>query len=366
MKVVVKKSSLATFKANALAASIAMSALVLTGCGEEPVEQTIAPAIKPALTEIVATQSGDELSFNGVIRAAERADLAFRVGGRLTEILVKEGDQVKQGQILALLDARDAKTALESAQLELKNTTLEYKRAKTVFEKSQAISKADLDAITTRYDLAKNRVEDAKRQLEYTELKAPFDGVIGRKLVDNHVQIQANAPVIVLHDLSDLEVVINIPHKVMLSGVNSRDASAELSAIPGQHFPLELRTFATEADPVSQTYPVVLGFSDLKGFRVLPGMAVKVIPENSENGALENVTVPLTAVVPDNQGKQFVWVVSNDNKAEKRYVEVGALLKNRIVVKNNLKIGERIIIAGVSSVKEGMEVRPYTDARVGA
>ncbi|PKF49572.1 efflux RND transporter periplasmic adaptor subunit [Enterovibrio nigricans] len=363
---VVKKSPLAAFKANALAASIAMSALILTGCSEEPVQQTVAPVIKPALTEVVSTQSGDELSFNGVVRAAERADLAFRVGGRLTNIMVKEGDQVKKGQVLALLDARDAKTALESAQLELKNTTLEYNRAKAVFEKSQAISKADLDAITTRFDLAKNRVEDAKRQLEYTELKAPFDGVIGRKLVDNHVQIQANAPIIVLHDLSDLEVVINIPHKVMLSGVNSRDASAELSAIPGQHFPLELRTFATEADPVSQTYPIVLGFADLKGFRVLPGMAVKVIPANSESDALENITVPLTAVVPDNQGKQFVWVVGEDNTAQKRYIDVGALLKNRIVVKDNLNVGERVIIAGVSSVKEGIEVRPYTDARVGA
>ncbi|WP_198158401.1 efflux RND transporter periplasmic adaptor subunit [Enterovibrio coralii] len=363
---VVKKSPLASFKANALAASIAMSALALTGCGEEPVQLTVAPVIKPALTEIVSTQSGDELSFNGVVRAAERADLAFRVGGRLTEILVKEGDQVKEGQVLALLDARDAKTALESAELELKNTTLEYQRAKAIFEKSQAISKSDLDALTTRFDLAKNRVEDAKRQLEYTELKAPFDGIIGRKLVDNHVQIQANAPVIVLHDLSDLEVVINIPHKVMLSGVSSSEATAVLSTIPGQHFPLELRTFATEAEPVSQTYPIVLGFSDLKGFRVLPGMAVKVVPANGSNHSLENITLPLTAVVPDNQGKQFVWVVGDDNTAQKRYVEVGALLKNRIVIEDNLKIGERVIIAGVSSVKEGMTVRPYTDARVGA
>ncbi len=152
------------------------------------------------------------------------------------------------------------------------------------FEKSRAISKSDLDAITTRYNLARNRVDETKRQFEYTELRAPFDGIIGRKLVDNHIQIQANSPVLVLHDLSDLEVVINLPHKVMLSGLHQTAANAELSAIPGQLFPLALRTYATEADPISQTYPVVMGFEELKGFRVLPGMAVKV---SAVNGSVQ-------------------------------------------------------------------------------
>ena len=94
-----KKSALATFKANTLAASIAVSALLLSGCGEKEVQQIAAPVIKPALTELVSARGSDELSFNGVIRAAERADLAFRIGGRLTDVFVKEGDQVKEGQV---------------------------------------------------------------------------------------------------------------------------------------------------------------------------------------------------------------------------------------------------------------------------
>lgn len=354
---------LASIRVTRLTAGIALSALLLGGCGNEDVQQTMTEVIQPALTERVMPRANDDLSFNGVVRAAERANLAFRIGGLITDIRVKEGDPVKKGQLLAILDARDAKTALASAELELESTEDDYTRAKAVFEKSRAISKSDLDAITTRYNLAKNRVDEAKRQLEYTELRAPFDGMIGRKLVDNHIQIQANGPVLILHDLSDLEVVINLPYKVMLSGLNQNAANAELSAIPGQLFPLALRTYATEADPVSQTYPVVLGFDDLKGFRVLPGMAVKVVATNtpSEDSALSAITVPLTAVVPDNQGKQFVWVVGSDNTVEKRFVELGPLSKNRIVIKKHLSSGERVITAGVSSLKEGMEVRPYSE-----
>lgn len=364
MKKIVKKSALATYKRNVLVSSIAISMLTLSGCGTEEIKVALPPTPKLALTEIVTVQSGDNLSFNGVIRAAERADLAFRVGGRLIDINVKEGDAVTKGQVLAELDPRDAKTALASAEIELKNTQLEHDRAQAIFKKSQAISVSDLDAITTRFNLASNRVDEAKRQLEYTQLKAPFDGFIGRKLVDNYVQIEANSPVLTLHDLSDLEVVINVPHSVVLAGTSSTEAKATLSAIPGVEFPLTLRTFASEPDPISQTYPVALGFSDLKGFRVLPGMAVKVTP-SKDNSALGNITIPLTALIPDNQGKQFVWVVDENNKATKRNVELGTLSKNRIIIKNKLNRGERVIIAGVSSIKEGMEVRPYTDDSIG-
>lgn len=352
---------LLSVKITRLAAGVALTTFLLGGCTEEKVQQTAEVIVQPALTEVVASSSGDELNFNGVVRAAERADLSFRVGGMLTDIKVKEGDQVRKGDLLAQLDARDARTELESARLELKNAEDDYKRASAIFEKSQAISRSDLDTITTKYNLARNKAEEAARKLEYTQLRAPFDGFIGRKLVDNHSQIQANSPVITLHDLNDLEVVINLPDKVMISGLRETTANAELASIPAEVFPLTLRTWASQADPVSQTYPVVLGFSDLKGLRVLPGMAVKVIAGQPADGqGSANITVPLTAIVPDNQGGQFVWIVGSDNKVSKRAVEVGSLRNNRIVVEKNLKPGERVITAGVSSLKDGMEVNPYS------
>ncbi|HIF9132280.1 efflux RND transporter periplasmic adaptor subunit [Photobacterium damselae] len=368
MKTTTHISALTNLKVSALAVSLALSSFVITGCGSEESTTVLPTAVKPALSEVVKAHADDELSFNGVVRSAQRADLAFRIGGRLTYIFVKEGDQVKQGQLLAKLDDRDAQTAFESAQLELKNARAEYQRGKAIFEKSQAIAKSDLDTLTTRFNLAQNRLEEAKRQLEYTQLKAPFDGIVGRKMVDNHVQIQANMPIIAIHDVQNLEVVINIPDTVMLYGLKETKAKAELSSIPGKDFALKLRTFATQADPVTQTYAVVLGFEDLKGFRVLPGMAVKVSPADPEiKLPIETtITVPLTAVVPDNQGKQFVWVVNDKNHVEKRYVKVGALSSSRIEITECLVPGERIIIAGVASLKDGMQVRPYTDDNSGA
>ncbi|KHT62214.1 hemolysin secretion protein D [Photobacterium gaetbulicola] len=362
-----KVSAGCSLKTLAMAVGLAITGLSLFGCGQETEPSVVAPVVRPALTEVVSVSRSDSLSFNGVVRAAERAELAFRVGGRLTELLVGEGERVKKGQVLARLDSRDAITALASAKLELNNTEAEYLRAKAIYDKSKAISKSQLDEVTTRYNLAKNRRDEAQRQLDYTRIEAPFDGIIGRRYVDNFVQMQANNPVFTLHDIDDLEVVIHIPDSVMLSSVSGTEAKAEINAIPNHLFDLSLKTFATQADPVSQTYPVVLGFKDIQGYRVLPGMAVKVLPV--ETGAVSQnftITVPLVAVVPDNQGKQYVWVVAADNTVSKRYVEVGTLSRDRVEITNNLKTGEQVVIAGVASLHDGMKVRPMVDDSIEA
>ncbi len=199
---------LTLIKKIAVAISIAISTSVISGCDSESiVEKTLPSAtIRPALTEVISPIANKQLTFNGVVRSAERADLAFRVGGHLTNIYVDQGQHVKKNQLLAQLDARDAETSLESATAEYKNSKTEYLRGKSIFEKSQAISKSSLDTLTTRYQLAKNGLNEARRQLEYTKLYAPFDGVIGRKMVDNHVQIQANEPIFTIHDINDLEI----------------------------------------------------------------------------------------------------------------------------------------------------------------
>ncbi|MGO0306390.1 efflux RND transporter periplasmic adaptor subunit [Endozoicomonas acroporae] len=116
-----------------MSSTISKPCTSLGGCGQEDVAQTKTAVIQPALTEVVSSSINDELSFNGVVRAAERANLAFRIGGLITDIRVKEGDYIKQGDLLAKLDTRDAKTALASAELELQSAEDDYNRAKAIF-----------------------------------------------------------------------------------------------------------------------------------------------------------------------------------------------------------------------------------------
>ncbi len=334
----------------------------LSGCKENASVQDTTDVVRPAMIQTVSSQDRTILTFNGVVRAEQRAELAVRVSGRLTQVLVNEGDRILKGQTLAKLDDRDFKTALSSAKTERNNAKKEYLRAKKVFETTGAFTKSQIDQLKAQWDLTENRVSDAQRKVEYSVLTAPFDGIVGQKFVDNHAQIQANAPIFIAHNLNNMEVVIQVPDRIMLdpSRKNSQQAIATLSGIPNASFPLTLSNFATEADPIAQTYAVSLRFKDLKGYNVLPGMAVKV--RSSEKNILEKdmaVMVPLTAISPDNQGKQYVWVVNNDQSVTRRLVHVGRIQGHQITILSGLSLGEKIVVAGIASLTDGLVVRPY-------
>lgn len=351
--------TLPNYKLLKVAIGLALSVVILTGCNSESQTEIKTPVIRPAITEIVTFSNTSEMSLSGTVQAAQRADLSFRSSGRLVEILVKEGAEVKKGDLLAQLDPKDAETNLNSARIEMRNTQTEYQRAKSIFESSQAISKSQLEEIEVRFRLANHRLDEAKRRLEETQLLAPFDGMISRKHRNTHVLVQANDPVLSIHNLSDMEVVIDVPERLMLKDdQQSPKVITQIPALPGKQFELALKTYSTKPDPVTQTYAVTLGFVDLNGTVVLPGMIVRVVPGEDKQSVSSSVSVPLSAVLPDNQGQQYLWLVNSENQLEKRFITTSALKGNRIEVIANLQAGEQIVVAGTANLSEGMTVRP--------
>ena len=269
--------------------------------------------------------------------------------------MVDEGASVTAGQELARLDDREFRTVLASAQAEFATADADYRRGQAIYERSQAISRRDLEKLETQRNLAANRLRNAQLALDETLLKAPFDGVVGRKLVEDFGRVGANQTVLVVQNLQDLEVVIQVPDRVVLQSSGSSDVYAEIPGLD-QTFPLSLKFFSTEADPVTQTYQVVLGLDGKGDARILPGMSARVFSDSSRMDA--GVSVPLSAIVPNNQGQQFVWKLDVDNRAQRANIEAGQLSGDRVVVTSGLQPGDRIITAGVSSVREGMKVRP--------
>ncbi|MBY6185352.1 efflux RND transporter periplasmic adaptor subunit [Marinobacter hydrocarbonoclasticus] len=332
----------------------------LVGCNAELPTQETAEVVRPALVETVSRQVASSHQFYGSVRAADRADLSFRTSGRLAQLFVEKGDRVTAGQVLAKLDAREAELRLSTAVAELNNIRAEHRRALVIFEKSQAISVSDMEEITTSVELAHLRVKEAQRNLEETILTAPFDGIIGQRLVDNHTQVAANTTAFVLHNLDQLEVAIQVPDRVVASGGYEVAGLASLSALPGQHFDVVMNSFATEADPATQTYEVTFRFIDLNGAVVLPGMAASVTP--FADGSQKYATVPLTAVVPDNLGQQSVWLVDQQDTLSRRNVTLGEISNDRVVI-HNLSDGERVVVAGLSALVEGTQVLPVAEVK---
>lgn len=345
-----------TFKPTAIAVAMSLSVL-LTGCKPASDATVVDSVVRPVFVEAASAVKVEDLSFNGIIRSASRADLSFRVSGRIVKMLVKEGDEVQQGQLIAKLDSIDAKIALTSAQNELANARAEYQRAKTLFESRQSISKSQFEELTLRFKLAENHYEEAQIRLDDTNLRAPFSGVISRTLVDNHVLVQSNEVIVSIHDLNDLEAKIQVPESVMTRNSDSTATFARSPVIPHESFELTLKKYETEPDPVTGTYAVTLSVKTSENTRLLPGMNVHVY-SNSEPTKSKQIQIPLAAVNPDNTGNQYVWVVDENNTLQKRNVVTGSLNGERVAIEANLALGEQVVVSGTQKLHEGLVVQP--------
>jgi RND family efflux transporter MFP subunit len=311
---------------------------------------------RPALIYTVQSASFNETSFTGVIRAAQQVELAFRQSGKLTKLDVQVGQQVSSGQVLSELDNRELAVQLDSARVELQQAQANYDRAAAIYRDSQAISRSELEQLAAKRDVAANKMSQAEQSLGNSILKAPFSGVVAQKLASNFQTVQANQPVLVLQDPENLEIAIEVPAKYFVSPKAGMHGFAEVENLPAQRFAVTYRYHARAADPQANTYQVILGFAETPASRLLPGMNVRVFAKSAANAGQNHVLVPVTAVVPTNQGQQFLWLVGPDGKVQRRTVMVGRLFGDQIEVTDGLVAGDRIVTAGVQALTEGMAV----------
>lgn len=350
---------------------------LLAACGQSEEAAKTDETIRPVKQmKVGGSLAGKTRKLPGKVRAADRVDLAFQVSGPLIELPVKEGQTVKKGTLVARIDPRDYETNLRNAegvlakaQAGLVYTIAEHQRYVKVKETdagavsdsivslklaAEKIARADLQS-------AKATVAAARDQLDYTRLKAPFDGVIAQKYVDNYQEVQAKQAVLSLQNVTDVEVIIDVP-ELMVAPIRKTIPRfyAEFAADQNRRFELQIKEFATQADSVTQTYRVVLVMPAPAGIRILPGMTVNVAIEFTEDAvAGAEILIPAIAVFADDAGHSQVWVIDpQTNKVQRRAVTTGDLSGNdSIRIVSGLNADETIAISGVSSLREGQTVR---------
>lgn len=336
----------------------------LWGCGAEEVAQEA--DIRP-VKSVVVGGSGDALesTYPGRIRAAEKVELAFQVSGQLIKLNVRNGQEVEKNEVIAQLDSRDFASNLKAAKAEFNRAQAEFKRMGELVER-QLVSRSEFDQKKARRDIAEADAERAQKALNDTYLRAPFAGVIAITHVDNFQDVNAKQPIVSLQDPSDLEVVINIPENSILRTTGNADERPDINprarfdALPDKLFALDLKEFATQADPNTQTFEVVLIMNKPDELNIMPGMSVSVmasLPRREQGGGV--TVVPATSVFADREGgtDQFVWVVNEtDMTVGRRAVTIGGLRGTSVEVLSGINNGDRIVTAGVHYLEEGQQV----------
>jgi RND family efflux transporter MFP subunit len=350
------------------------AALTLTAaaCAEEEVGEA-PPVVRPVkLFTVGGATGGAGFEYPGTISAAQHAEMAFEVPGRVVEFPVIEGQAVAEETVLARLDARDYEARLASAEADLNKARADYARGQRLRKEDPgAIAQVTLDTYKRSLDVAQATYQETKKALDDTILRAPFGGRVAQKLIDDFANVQAKEPVLILQDDSHLEIDFNVPERDIVWG--KVEASKEevtrrvqpkvvVTSIPGRRFDARIESFTTTADPVTRTFQVTLAFDNPADVQILPGMTAKAVMARRPGERDQGLVIPAAAVLTAEGEGASVWRVAPESMTVRRTrVEVGDLTGENVLVRSGLKQGDQIAVSGVHRLKEGMQVRRFGD-----
>jgi RND family efflux transporter MFP subunit len=340
---------------------VLIPALQLVACSEPPppVTEEVPRPVKTLLIE--APETGGVRHFPARIDAFRKAELAFRVPGKVEDLLIKEGEDVAEGQLVARLDPKDFQIVVNDRQATFSNAQKNFNRARDLIEEGH-ISRMDYDRLEAESKNSRAALDAARQDLEYTNLKAPFDGSIAKRHIQRFEEVQAKQVVLSLQDVTMLEVKFDIPESVVRTiRTGSRDSAkvfASFTDLPGREYPLKFKEVATKADSKTQTFEVTFTMEQVTQATVLPGMTAMVTVDLSkvtDKGVI--FTVPVSAVVGDYKLDPRVWTVDKQSMTVKpRAIKVGRMLGDGIEVLEGLESGNRVVTAGTPFLVEGMAV----------
>ena len=302
---------------------------------------------------------------------------ALRRGERTEEVLRREG-QVRAAEA-RLANARaqfqrqgrllranaGARTNYEAAEAEYRVAQEDHQAALRMLEIGSAGREEDIQAAEAAVRGLEGRVVEANLQLEDTTLRAQYDGIIAQRFVEEGQNVRAKQPIVRFQDVDELDIGVYVPETVMAADIRTADIVqmvARFSGAPGLEFPVELREVAQVADPTTQTFKVTVSMKAPSAVRVLPGMTATVTVSYRRAAILgAHILVPVSAVA-EQETKPVVWVLDTDNTVSRRPVQTRQVMGGGIEIVDGLAPGDRIAVAGVHFLRDGMKVRDLGDA----
>jgi multidrug efflux system membrane fusion protein len=334
---------------------------ILVGCSQE-VEPPPLP-VQPAKVMTVGEQYRLKRELPGIVRAAQRSELAFQVQGQIVVFDMKEGQQVAEGDVLGSLNNSDFKSTVNAATADRNKNQANFDRAEELIV-GNFISRSDYDQIKAAFDISAARLETAEKALADTKLVAPFSGVVAKTYVQNFEDVQAKQPILSLQNPGELEIVVAISETLAVrrDTAGNLDLYARFDALEGRKFDLYVKEFAAKADPLTQTFEVVVGISNTDDTNILPGMtAIVSVSRTYTDEAQGPLVIPLVSIVSGKGGASSVWRVKADNTVQRQSVVTASLVgEDQVEVTGGLDIGDVIVTAGVSSLVDGKEINPIS------
>lgn len=312
-----------------------------------------------------------EIRFSGVTRAVDRAKLSFTVGERLISRPVEVGNHVEKDQVLARLDDRKithsvavAEAALREIEARMEQVATDRARFESLV-KASASAAVELERVVEKERVliaskaaAEARLQEAKRMLKETVLRAPFSATVTEVLIEPGEFATPGGPVVVLSGDGDVEIEVEVPESLILNLSKGEPVKVDLPLAGRKGLTGRIEYLGRTALGPGRLFPVLVSIDD--DSQAAPGMTAEVLFQSQ---VISSLCVPLAAVINPGGESPELFVV-RDGRVHKVMVEVGEIVGNRVTVEGQLKPEESVVSGGHLSLLDGDRVEVVEDERL--
>lgn len=334
---------------------------LLSACGKSTPNEPTAEGRPVMLATVQPWDAREVREFFGRVEPTGISTLAFEVPGRVVEIAVRDGADVKKGQLIARLDTEPYELVLRRADVQARQLAADLTRKRQLRD-DRILAQGAFEQLEAAAEMAKVQAELARRDLRNTRLIAPFDGRISMRTIEVQQQVAAGTPVFRLENVNRLDIGVDLPQNLAqsLTFDKSLTAVAWLPERPEPQIALTYREHATQSVPATGVYRLIFNGERPANVSLLAGMAMRVrLVQAAPEGSSTTVrfVVPMSAVDIRSEGVNELWRWNSaDGNVRAVRVKLIKLVGDNAIVEGELKAGDKVVSSGTRALSDGMKV----------
>lgn len=338
---------------------MAAAALLHAGCDNKP-EAAKGPAGGPPPTQVVVATArvqsvAETLSLVGSLAANESVELKAEIDGVIQDIRFKEGERVKKGDLLVVLDESKLAAAVTEGEANFKLSQANFDRAKQLL-KDKLISQQEFDQTAATFSVNEAGLELKRRELKDTRIFAPFAGTISARTVSPGQVITKSTTLTWLIDLDPVKAEVNVPERFLGQLKTGQKIEFAVAAFPDRKFSGEVYFVSPFVDNATRTAQVKARIPNPDGL-LKPGMFASM--DLTLTLRSEAVVIPESALMQSGD-RTTVYVVDAAQTAQIRPVKPGVRMAGIVEIEQGVKAGEVVIAEGLQKTRPGGPVKPVT------
>lgn len=330
---------------------LCLASFLLVACGSKQQtaeEETISVKIE----SVTPSSNYSQLPYVGVVEEESSTSVSFTGMAMLKTLTVSEGQSVRRGQLLAVIDETRARNTLMTTKAALDQALDAQARMKLLHE-TQSLPDMKWVEVESKVQQAQSAYDIAKKNLEDCRIFAPVSGVVGTKIMNVGETVLPTEPVLTILSIDRVKVRVSIPEREISDIESGTPTQITVDALQGETFQGGRIEKGVSADALTHTYDIRISVPN-PGHRLLPGMVARVTM-GKKGFEEKKITLPVQSVQETSDKQLFVWTAKN-GKAHRTNVTIGQATGNRVVIESGLTEGDKVIVEGYQKVGEGTPV----------